>query len=271
MGAEAIAWSAGGRDLLWTRSSAHWDRVAPILFPCVGWSRDGHIHLDGRAYPMPVHGFASTCDFGLVEQAADRAVFELSDNEATRAHYPFAFRLRASYVLTPRALRIELHVHNAGEESLPYACGLHPGFNWPFAGGAQEASRIVFDENETPQVPVIAPGGLFSSRTRPVPLEGRVLPLTPALFEAEALCFLDARSRGLVFERPGGAIEAQAEGFRHWALWSRPGANFLCVEAWTGHGDPQDFRGDFRSKPSIDMLAPGEARTHALTLRFSQS
>ncbi len=103
---------------------------------------------------------------------------------------------------------------------------------------------------------MIAPGGLFSPRRRTVALRGRELALTPELFE-EALCFLDARSAGLEFAAQGGpSLRMELKNFPHIALWSLAGAPFLCLEAWTGHGDPEDFDGDIFAKPSMRVLAP---------------
>lgn len=269
LGAEPVSWRVGARDLLWTPDVAYWSRTAPILFPCVGWSCGGVIRVDGQLYPMPVHGFAADSHFTLIERTGTSAVLELASGPRTLGHYPFHFVLRALYALEPRALRIELQVMNAGVAPMPYACGLHPGLAWPFAGGAQRDYAIHFEEEETPRVPVIADAGLFSARTRAIALAGSSLPLGPDVFANEALCFLNARSRSLSFAGPAGAITARAEGFRHWALWSRPEAPFLCVEAWTGHGDPEGFGGEFRDKPSMDMLAAGETRAHALTLSVS--
>lgn len=268
-GAQALSWSVAGRELLWARQTGHWDAVAPVLFPCVGWSAGGVVRFGGERRPMPVHGFASASTFALVERTADAVTFELTDNPATRARYPFAFRLRVRYALGPDALRVVVEAHNPGVADAPYALGLHPGFAWPFAGGETAAHSIVFAESERAEVPVITPGGLFTARMRPIPLVGRRLPLTPDLFADEALCFLHARSRAVRFEAPSGdAIVVEAEGFRHWALWSRPGAPFLCVESWTGHGDPDGFEGEFADKPSIDWLAPGQSRVHAAAWRF---
>jgi galactose mutarotase-like enzyme len=219
---------------------------------------------------MPVHGFASSSRFEPIVCSDSSATFELCASAATLAHFPFHFRLLAHYSLSPSGLRIELDAQNIGDEVMPYACGLHPGFAWPLAGGSQADWAIRFSHEEKPSVPVIGEGGLFSSQQRPIPLEGRLLRLEPALFAREALCFLDARSSAVTFLGPGGEIEAEAENFRHWALWSRPGAPFLCIEAWTGYGDPEGFAGEFKDKPSIDILAPGEARRHALSLRFSR-
>ena len=64
---------------------------------------------------------------------------------------------------------------------MPYACGLHPGFRWPFAAGELENYWIQFGERELAQVPLITKDGLFTRQTRrQIPLDGRRLPLSPA-------------------------------------------------------------------------------------------
>lgn len=268
LGAEVIEWSAAARGLLWGCDTQHWDRTAPVLFPCVGWSREGRVTIAGRSYAMPVHGFAPSSQFEVVSRDAASVVLELGDSEVSRACFPFAFRLRVRYALEADALHVELAVANPGSGSLPYACGFHPGFAWPFAGGEQKDYRIVFAEAEDARVPVITQGGLMSAKRRTIPMQGRTLPLNGATFSQEALCFLDARSRHVMIEGPQGAIQVEAEGFRHWALWSRPGAPFVCIEAWTGHGDPEGFGGEFADKPSMEHLAPGETRRHKIALRW---
>jgi galactose mutarotase-like enzyme len=103
-------------------------------------------------------------------------------------------------------------------------------------------------------------------------LTGRELALSPELFMHEALCFINAKSRTLTFERAGfGAIEIAGEGFPHWALWSKPGAPFLCIEAWSGHGDPEGFAGELRDKPSITLLAAAGEGVHKARFSFRSS
>ena len=267
-GAELRRWLTAGREMIWTPDPAFWADAAPILFPVVGWTRDGQTRVGGKTYPLGLHGFARQCDFVVEEQGKERVVLRLDDTEETRAQYPFAFAFRVEYALEPDKLTIRLHVENKGVAPLPYACGLHPGLRWPFDGGAPADYSIVFDEAENPDVPVIAPGGLFSAETRPAPMRGRALPLSPEVFSHEALCFLEARSRGLTFVREGGAaLRVELEDFPHIALWSRPGAPFLCIEPWTGCGDPVGFAGELADKPSMRLLAPGRRARHAA--RFS--
>jgi galactose mutarotase-like enzyme len=270
-GAELKNWSVAGAELIWQGDEKFWAESAPILFPIVGWTRDGVV-VDDRRYPLGLHGFAREQQFALAEQEASRAVFRLVANPATRALYPFDFTLDVEYMLIENELNIIIHVMNEGKRLLPYACGLHPGFLWPLPGaGGRHVLR--FDKNERAEVPVIAPGGLFSPKTRQIPLHGRELALSPQLFE-EALCFLDARSAGLEFfarDASGGEnsrLRMELENFPHIALWSRPGAAFLCLEAWTGYGDPENFDGDICAKPSMRLLKPGESARSAATFSW---
>lgn len=256
-GAELKSWRVGGKELIWPGDAKFWAELAPILFPVVGWTRNG-VLTGGRRYPLGLHGFARGEEFALVEQAENRVLLRLRANERTQALYPFDFRLDVEYIIDNNKLSLFLYVMNEGAVAMPFACGFHPGFNWPLPG-ASGGHVVRFDAEERAEVPVIAPGGLFSPRRRSVPLRGRELALTPELFE-EALCFLDARSAGLEFAaQEGPSLRMELENFPHIALWSRPHAPFLCLEAWTGHGDPEGFDGDLFAKPSMRVLAPGES------------
>jgi galactose mutarotase-like enzyme len=271
LGAELRRWSIGGHDLLWPGDPAWWPQSAPVLFPIVGWARNGVIRVGGIERPMGVHGFAAASTFAVEHAGPDEALLVLRESEATLAAYPFPFRLALTYRLAPDSLSVAVAVENGGDRPMPYAVGLHPGFRWPLAAAGREDHAVVLDADEAGEVPVIAPGGLFSARRRPVPLGGRRLALNDDLFAAEALCFLDARSRGLTYEAgPGGpSIRLAADGFPHWAIWSKPGAPFVSIEAWTGHGDPEGFSGDLADKPSMRLLAPGETERATLTMTWT--
>lgn len=263
LGAECRAWRVGGRDLLWPGDAAVWPAVAPVLFPTCGWSRDGAIRVGDQVYPMPVHGFAAQCLFHASQSRDNEIVFTLADSAQTRAHYPFAFDLAIAYRLAPDAVQAEFVVTNRGSVPMPYACGLHPGFVW-----GEGAHRFVFAQEECAATPVIAPGGLFSSRSRTVPLEGRLLPLSQELFATEALCFLDTRSRTFAFEGPDGTLAIDAPDFPHLVLWNTAAAPFLAIESWTGTGDPEGFADDFHERPSMIHLPPGQRRTHRVSYRW---
>jgi galactose mutarotase-like enzyme len=267
-GAEPLTWWVGGRDLLWSGDPAFWPRISPVLFPTVGRVRGGELRVDGKAYPMAIHGFAPESEFLIAERSGDSVRLVFEDNEETRKRYPFSFRLEVAYQLTGDAFSTEFRIVNPGDGVLPFALGFHPGFCWPFGEGGREGYAIEFELAESSAVPVITKDGLFSSEKRPVPLQGRQLPLDEKVLAREALCFLDARSLWVRFVGPGGAIRMSAENFSHWALWSLPGAPFVSIEAWTGHGDPDGFSGDITEKPSMRFLEPDGAALHRVEFRW---
>lgn len=269
LGAEPVLWGASGRPLLWQPDPAVWPRVSPVLFPTVGRAAGDVIRIGGRVFPMPVHGFAAGSRFDLVTRNASSARFALASCDETKARFPFDFRLEATYCLNDDGFLASFEVVNTGREALPYALGLHPGFRWPYVGTARDGHRVLFEKNERADVPVITAEGLFARDSRRIPVYAKALELGDALLAREALCFLDANSRSLRFEAPdGSAIAVEVENFRHLALWSRPPAPFLSIEAWTGHGDPDGFAGELVDKPSMTMLAPGTTAEHAMRWRF---
>jgi galactose mutarotase-like enzyme len=269
-GAELSAWRARGVDLIWEMDRTHWDRTAPVLFPVVGWTRGGRVQVKGKDYLLALHGFAWHKTFSIADRRDDYLRLELLADDETRALYPFEFRFSAEFRLAPGALEHVLTIENIGLEPLPYACGLHPAFRWPLAGSTAQ-HRLVFEKLEKPDLPTIGPGGLIQRTTKRAPLDGCVLPLSPDLFAKDALVFLDTASRSVAFDNGAGArVVCDFPDFPHIGFWTRPGAGYLCLEPWTGHGDPEDFFGDLFEKPSMRVLGPGETARHRATFRFER-
>lgn len=269
LGAEIMAWRVGAHPLLWAPRPEIWPETAPLLFPVVGWTRNGEMRIGGKTFPLGLHGFARHKRFQTVDQAADRVRLELAGDADTRRLYPFDFVLQAEHIVGEASLSTILTVTNAGRQPMPYACGLHPGFRWPFAGGTPDEYQIRFAQPENPVVPRIALGGLIARATRKLPLKGNILPLSPALFDNDALCFLNAASRSLSFDAPdGAAIEIETDGFAHIGVWCRPSNGYLCIEQWTGFSDPEDFADDLFEKPSMRVLEAGASARHAANYRY---
>lgn len=270
-GGELCAWSHVGRELLWSGDPAWWPRHSPVLFPVVGQLREGLARVQGRVYAMARHGFARDQNFSLEACSSSHAELALRSDTTTRAVYPFEFELKLTYEAQSDGVDIGSTVVNTGDVPMPFALGLHPGFRWPFEGASANLCRVLFEQAEEPSVPVITPQGHLCADRRQIPLEdsGRCLRLAPELFRDDALCFLQARSRRVRFESAvGSAIELSSENFPHWALWTRPGAPFLSIEAWTGHADPESFRGELAHKPSMTLLSPGASTTSRLHMRY---
>jgi len=271
-GAEILSWQVGGRDLIWNGDPAFWAFRAPILFPVVGASSDAQVRVDGRSYPMPQHGFARTLDFDVVEQAEDEVRLRLEDSSDTRPHYPFAFRLDVAIRLAPEAVHLRFSVHNTGDRPMPYALGYHPAFPWPFDRDDRDGHWVEFETTEQADVPLVTASGLLQPALRPVPLDGARLPLSPDLFEPGALVFRDARSRRMRFVSPSGAaIALEAPTASHLAVWTKPEAPFLSLEAWTGHADWDGFSGELSERNSVRMLKPGSVAEDRMSLSWIEA
>ncbi len=269
-GAELTAWRADGVDMIWAKDPKIWDQTAPILFPVVGWTRNGQVTVDGRTYPLALHGFAWKKCFEITERRPDYLRLVLLDDAETHALYPFAFRFEVEFQLRKGALDNHLIVTNTDARPLPYACGLHPAFRWPLAGSTAEHA-IVFEKDENPDVPIIGPGGLLLKETKRIPLAGNRMPLEPPMFARDALVFLNLDSHSLVFDNGAGArLKVTLDDFPHIGFWTLPPAPYLCIEPWTGHGNPVDFHGDLYEKPSMRILQPGKTARHGACFAFER-
>lgn len=250
-----------GRELMTDADPAYWTGHAPLLFPIVGALAGGEYRLDGKSYAMAQHGVARRQAFELVEQAADHVRFRLADNEATRAAWPFAFTLDADYRVEGPRLLVSVTATNAGETDMPASFGFHPAFAWPLPyGGARADHRILFDADEPDPLAVLANGVIVGS-DRPSPVEGgRTLPLRDDLFEADALIWEHAHSRGCLYGAPEGPqLRIDWSDMPSLGIWTKPGAHYICIEPWDGHADPAGFSGEIWDKPGIRRIAPGAA------------
>ena len=137
-----------GLELLW-QAGPQWPRHAPLLFPVVGRLKNDELRHRGKTYPMTQHGFARDQRFDWVERTPTSCALVLCDSAATRARFPFAFRLAVSYAVQSADLDITLEITNTGREMLPASVGGHPAFNWPLLPGmAKENYTLTFSDDE---------------------------------------------------------------------------------------------------------------------------
>ena len=120
-GAHVLSWVpvAGGEQLFLSRKSEYRPGVAirggvPVIFP----------QFAGRG-PLPKHGFARTLPWELLSVEGGLAVLTLQDNPATRAIWPYAFRLEYRVELGRQNLAMRLGVVNTGTQAFSFTAALH--------------------------------------------------------------------------------------------------------------------------------------------------
>ena len=259
---------ASGAEVLW-QAGPIWPRHAPVLFPIVGRLKDDTLRHEGRAHRLTQHGFARDKRFAWLNRSATACRLVLHEDAETRAAYPFAFRLEIAYALDDDAIEQRFTVTNPGRGVLPASLGAHPAFAWPLADGVEKtAHALEFAEPEPAPIRRLS-DGLLQAQSEPTPIAGRTLALEPALFAADAVILPDPASRSVRYTAPEApAIEVAWEGFRQLGLWSRAQGDFICIEPWHGTASPADFDGEFRDKPGLMLIPPGEHRTLSIRIRL---
>jgi galactose mutarotase-like enzyme len=260
--------NAQGLELLW-QAGAAWPRHAPILFPIVGRLKDDRLRHGGKVYPMTQHGFARDRTFSWREHGTKSCTLVLTDDAATRSHFPFAFQLAVTYAVEEAHLDVGFEITNTGDEMLPASIGAHPAFNWPLLPGlAKDAYTISFSGEEREPVRRLK-DGLMRAKPEPTPVRGRILALTEQLFDDDAVILDRVASTAVRYAaEKGPSIEMSWQGFPQLGLWSKPGgAPFLCIEPWHGFASPSDFDGEFVDKPGLMLIAPAASRVLKYRIR----
>jgi galactose mutarotase-like enzyme len=259
-----------GHDLLWNGDPSVWAGRAPILFPIVGALAGGAYRLDSTLYRLARHGFARINTFQVIDSGAASALFRLQADEATLQLYPFSFQLDVHFALQDATLSVTALIRNLGDKKMPASFGYHPAFRWPLPfGRARSAHFIEFAADEPSPVRRLDAAGLLLPERYATPIGDRRLALTDDLFGNDAIIFDDLRSRSVTYGAADGPrIRLSFPDSPYLGIWSKPQANFICIEPWHGVADPQGYAGSFSAKPGVFIVAAGAsmAAKMAITL-----
>ncbi len=162
-------------------------------------------------------------------------------------------------------------VTNADTQAIPVAFGFHPAFLWPLPGAGSKLDQVIdFAVDEPGPLARLDANGLIADEIAS-PVKGSRLLLSDELFKDDALIFLRPNSRSLRFGPANGgspALKVDFEGMPQLGIWTKPGAPYLCIEPWFGYSSPAEFSGPLSEKPGSINLAPGEAKTFAMSIEL---
>lgn len=230
-GAHVVSWlSAAGVEQLYLSPNTRYEAGqairggVPVVFP----------QFNSRGV-LPRHGFARTCRWALVEDAApaDAAdacslTLALQNHKVIKALWPYAFACELTVALHGDSLRLTLAVRNQGEEAFSFQAALHTYL----AVGAIDAVALSGLE-----------GCDFEDCTDPANLVMR--PHTPLqAYAAIDRIYFNAPPQ-LQLQSALGLARLQQSGFTDVVVWNPGGAKgaspadlpqdgfkqFLCVEA----------------------------------------
>lgn len=227
-GAQVLSWISNDQERLFLSPlAAHDGKTAirggiPVCFP----------QFNQRG-PLVKHGFAR-----LMTWAADEAQalghdgvqlkLRLKDTEATRTVWPHEFEAVLTVQLTPAQLRVELAVHNRGEQDLSFTAALHsylrvPDVEQAALQGLQDLTYWDAVADTHPQQQGAVRFGVETDRVYP----RAGMPLSLQAGEQTWLQIAqDAAWREIVVWNPGPALCASLKDMEP-TSWQQ----MLCVEA----------------------------------------
>jgi galactose mutarotase-like enzyme len=259
-----------GRDLLWNGDPSVWAGRAPLLFPIVGALAGGAYRIDSKPYHLPRHGFARCSAFQVAESSATSAVFRLKADDVTFQLYPFSFQLDVQFALADATLSMTALIRNLGARKMPASFGYHPAFRWPLPYGQERSAHVIeFASDEPSPVRRLDKDGLLMPERFSTPVVQRRLALQDALFQNDVIIFDDLRSRSVTYGATDGPrIQLSFPDAPYLGVWTKPQANFICIEPWHGVADPQGYAGNFSAKPGVFMVAPGASMAAKLAIKL---
>ena len=149
-GAELKSLAVGKRELMWSADPAFWGKTSPLLFPMIGTLKDGKTTINGKEYKITKHGFARNLEFTPEDFNGSSAMFSLTQNDYTKAMYPFDFKFTVRYTLKADGITVTYRVRNDSDAEMPFCIGAHPAFATP---GDMNGYRLQFLRPETAAVP----------------------------------------------------------------------------------------------------------------------
>ena len=254
-------------NVLWQKNDQIWNRFAPILFPIVGRLMNDQYTLNDQSYTMRQHGFARDQVFQVIEHSEDSITLRLTDNEQTRAQYPFAFELLVKYTLFQDTLEIEHRVTNLDTANLYYSLGGHPGFH---IEGKLSEYYLDFGADYSLKQHLIT-GNYYNGKTKEIQLS-RKFELSDDLFASDAIVIKSPPFKSIGFGKTNGPklLTLHCDTWTAVGLWTKPGAPFFCIEPWWGWADAINSPGTLKEKEGIMTIAPGRHSIHEYSIEFQE-
>ena len=218
----------------------------------------GKFTLDGKEYELSKHGFAKRSEFTLVHTDGVSAVFSLRENEETLRSYPFKFELLVSFKLLENSLSVEFKVNNLSDKTMYFSCGAHEGFSLP---DGIDGARVIFEKAEDHKNYKVTEG-LLDTVYESLGDGGDTLTLHKELFSVDAVVLPEIVSRSLTLVSADGSrkIKVEFPDFEHLLIWQVCGADYVCVEPWSGLPDIYGGKSfAIEEKESITALSAGNS------------
>lgn len=271
-GAELISLRSKRSNIehLWQADEKWWPRHAPILFPVVGKPQTSYA-LKKQEVKLTQHGFARDLEFECTEHSATKMEWMLTWSEHTLDRYPFEFLFFVTYEVYENKLLTTYTIENGGDKKMYYSVGAHPAFRTPWLAGERMTDYYLWFEVAEKSKSWLLNDGFLSGGKKEVFDGSQELPLSPRLFDQDALVFKDLKSKEIRIKSKTNAHEVimRFDGFPYFGIWSKKDCDqFVCLEPWSGIAESIPSVSDFEKKEGILSLDPEKIRSHSFEIEI---
>lgn len=263
-GSELMYIRSKNTDFLWNGDEKVWSYRSPVLFPICGGLKEDTYLYNGEKYTLKKHGFARKSEFEGKLLNESKAEFVLKANEDTLRDYPFEFTLKIIFEVVDNTLKVTNIVENSANDAMYFSIGSHEGYSCP--EGIEEYD-IVFDEKQTLDS-FILDGNLLENNSIRIIEDSNILPLKYEYFAVDALVFKDVKFKKATLKHRNSSkkIVLQFDNAEYFLLWTKPDANYICLEPWCGVQDIVSSSYEIENKEGIIKLDGGQVFTDVHTI-----
>ncbi|HUP50695.1 MAG TPA: aldose 1-epimerase [Thermoanaerobaculia bacterium] len=255
-----FAWERSGGVVEWLRPATEGAVESSFpqgmaCFPLVPFSnriRDGRFRFRGEEIALPpnfppephaVHGHGWHASWDLVEHRDDAAVIEYLHEPD---EWPFPYRARQTFRVTPEELVLQMSVKNQGEKPMPLGFGFHPYFiRTPRARLRTSARGMWESDGQSMPVRVVEPPDLGS--------------LDPNAIELDNNFTGWSGQASIEWPEWQARLEMKTEGpFECFVIYTPKGKDFFCAEPATNCIDAFNLAAAGRDDTGMLVIGPGE-------------
>ncbi|WP_107038168.1 aldose 1-epimerase family protein [Brumimicrobium mesophilum] len=249
-----------GEEYIWQINASVWGSSSPVLFPAIGNIKAGKILYKEKEYAMTKHGIIrNNGQLVFIKKSSSCCSFTLISSEKTLEKYPFDFCFTVEYSLIGKRLKMQYHIENKSNVPMQFSCGGHTAYACPIDENVKLSNYVIeFPVQKNLISRKLGPSGLLSNNEKEISIENGILQLTDTLFNEDALIFANidfdwVRLRKMHEEK---GVIVRFTGYPNLALWSKPAADYVCVEPWLGLPDNENESLELTKKSTYKSIDP---------------
>ncbi len=251
---------ATGKEYIWQINKSIWGSSSPVLFPAIGNIKEGKVIFNNKEYAMPKHGIIRNNNMlNFKQHGVSRCVFFLSSSEKTLKQYPFKFLFSIEFTLIDKRLIMTYKIENRDSIPMQFTCGGHTAYACPLNKNTKLSDYVIeFPSQRILKSNALGASGLLTHHKREIKSKEKMLPLSDTLFNKDALIFSDIECDWVRLRKKNEkkGIIVRFTDYPHLALWSKPFADFVCIEPWLGLPDHEDESIDLTQKSTYRTIKP---------------